>query len=66
VRHPVQGRAIGNGRFFLERILAGWSGPPLASYELFSRGERDLEVNGKDLSSNDGLRTKIFGEIAKD
>jgi hypothetical protein len=56
----------GNGRFFLDRILASWSRPPLASLELLSRGEHDLEVNCKDLSSNDGLRTKGFGEIAKD
>jgi hypothetical protein len=30
-----------------------------------SRGERDHEVDSSDLPSDDGLRTNIFREIAK-
>ena len=30
-----------------------------------SRGERDHEVDGSDLSGDDSLRAHVFGEIAK-
>jgi hypothetical protein len=42
-----------SGRFLFEQTCGGWNGPRLASasLELLSGGERDHEVDGRDLSS---------------
>jgi hypothetical protein len=55
----------GSGRSSFDQILGGGSRPRLASLKLLSRGERDHEVDGSDLSGDDGLRAQVFGEIAK-
>ncbi len=59
IRHWKGG---GSRKFFLEP----WGRPRLASLKLLSGRERVHEVDGRDLSSDDGSRTKVLREIAED
>jgi hypothetical protein len=56
---------LGSGRFLFDQIFGGWNRLRLASLKLLLRGERDYEVDGSNLSSDDGLRAQVFGEITK-
>ena len=67
-RRQENHQALGRERepeIIFDQVLGGRSRPRPASLKLLSGGERDHEVDGRDLSSDDGLRTKVFGEVVE-
>jgi hypothetical protein len=56
---------IRSKRFGFGQVFVSQSWPWLTGLTLLARSKRDHEVDGRDLLSNDGLRTKVFREIAK-
>jgi len=59
-----RGQGIGTWTFFLHGSFVGWRGLGLLS--LLPRSERDHEVDGTDLATDNVLHTQICSEVAED